>query len=92
MKKLIVIIFLFKSDSREPDMPIDVTSLPPPTSIAYDTHRAQSVMNECERHVTFARANPEEERSEEEWEENVTRYSARTSRSYQDHPKFAVPG
>ena len=54
-------------------MPIDVVSDPPPTSIAYDTQRAQSVMNECERHVTFARANPEEEKSEEDWEENVTR-------------------
>ncbi|XP_072027565.1 uncharacterized protein [Amphiura filiformis] len=58
----------------EPDMPIDVVSLLPPTSIAYDIQRAQSVMNECERHVTFARANPDEERSEEDWEENVTRF------------------
>ena len=58
----------------EPDMPIDVEALPPPTSIAYDIVRAQSVMNECERHVNFARANPDvEEKSDEDWEENVTR-------------------
>lgn len=43
-------------------------------TVPYDIARARLVMNECERHVSFARANPSDERTDEDWEEKLNRY------------------
>ncbi|XP_077991927.1 uncharacterized protein LOC144446096 isoform X2 [Glandiceps talaboti] len=54
----------------EPDIGADVLSTPKVPTLPYDGSKARSVMNECERHVNFARSTPED--GPEDWEENVS--------------------
>lgn len=58
--------FIFSSE-EEIDVDGSVRVPTPP----YDSNKASLMMNECERHVTFANPNLNEDISE--WEEKVTK-------------------
>ncbi|XP_022091824.1 KAT8 regulatory NSL complex subunit 3-like isoform X2 [Acanthaster planci] len=57
----------------EPDVPIEVVTPSPSNTLPYDSGRAHSVMNECQRHVNFARSTTSEEHTDEEWEKKLTK-------------------
>ena len=51
------------------NMPLDVVNPVKQPSVHYDMTKAKSVMNECERHVHFARM----DECSEDWEDNITK-------------------
>nr|XP_054766678.1 KAT8 regulatory NSL complex subunit 3-like [Lytechinus pictus] len=62
-----------KRNIVDADAEIDVVSVGQTHSMPYDLQKAQSVMNECERYVNFARTDPDNVRSDEDWEDKLSR-------------------